>query len=477
MPELPEVETVRRTLERQILNKKITGVEIYYDKIIENVTKEEFQAKLLNQTIRKIDRYGKYLLFILDDYTIVSHLRMEGKFFLKTSRDLLEKHEHVIFMLDDEISFRYHDTRKFGKMALLSTTKKEQIMKYKSLSHLGKEANDETFTPDELFKIINKRNMPIKTALLDQEVICGLGNIYVDEVCFMSNLNPKTPSSLLTIEDASNILESSKKVLAKAIQAGGTTIRSYTSSLGVTGLFQLELFVHSKEKEPCPTCQTPIMKIKVGGRGTYFCPKCQQLKHKKVIGITGSIATGKSTVTTYLQELGYTVIDADEIVKEEKRKNNSIYNALVNQFDRKILTSNFEIDNQKLSQYIYESDGNRQNVNEIIHPIVKDVFRKLIFNTQESIIFISVPLLFEAHFEDLCDEIICVYADEDVEIERLMKRNNISYEEAILKISKQAPQKEKCEKANYIIDNSSKLCYTIEQVDKILRKVKNKYGN
>lgn len=477
MPELPEVETVRRTLEGQIINKKITKIEIYYDKIIENVTKEEFQNKLVNQTFRKIDRYGKYLLFILDDYTIVSHLRMEGKFFLKNPNAPLEKHEHIVFILNDEISFRYHDTRKFGKMALLPTTIKEEIMDYQALSHLGKEANDETFTSNELFQILNKRNIPIKTALLDQEVICGLGNIYVDEVCFMSKLNPKTPSSLLTIDDATNILESSKMVLAKAIEAGGTTIRSYTSSLGVTGLFQLELLVHSKEKEPCPTCQTPIMKIKVGGRGTYFCPKCQQLKHKKVIGITGSIATGKSTVTHYLQELGFKVIDADEIVKEGKKKNQSIYNALVNRFDRKILTSNYEVDDQKLAQYIYENDENRQEINNIIHPIVKESFHKQIFEIQESLIFISVPLLFEAHFEDLCDEIICVYADEEIEIDRLMKRNNISYEEAILKISKQASQKEKCEKANYIIDNSSELCYTIEQVDKILRKVKNKYGN
>ena len=116
MPELPEVETVRRTLEGQIIGKKITNIEIYYDKILENTSVEKFKKSLIGQTFRKIDRYGKYLLFILDDYTIISHLRMEGKFFLKTLNDERIKHEHIIFTLDEKISFRYHDTRKFGKM-------------------------------------------------------------------------------------------------------------------------------------------------------------------------------------------------------------------------------------------------------------------------------------------------------------------------------------------------------------------------
>ncbi len=471
MPELPEVETVRRTLEGQILGKKITDVEVYYQNMLENIKKDEFIKKLKMQTFRKIDRYGKYLIFILDDYTLLSHLRMEGKYFLKELDAPLEKHEHIVFQLDNSISFRYHDTRKFGKMALLETTKKEEIMKYQSLIHLGKEANDENYHPEELYEKLKKKHMPIKTALLDQEVICGLGNIYVDEVCFMSKLNPKTSCTEITIDDATNILNSSKIVLAKAIKAGGTTIRSYTSSLGVTGLFQLELLVHSKEKEPCPNCKTPIIKMKVGGRGTYYCPNCQQVKGKKIIGITGSIATGKSIVTTYLKEKGYFVIDADEIVKEEKVPNRLIYNKLLEQIDRKILLDKDKIDDYKLSKYIYENDENRILINNIIHPIVKTKIEELISQSCEKNIFICVPLLFEANFDALCDKIICVYANEEVEVERLMIRNNITKEEALLRISKQMKQDEKKMKSDYIIDNSYELCYTIEQVDNILRKV------
>ena len=156
MPELPEVETVRGTLQGQIIGKKITNIEIYYDKILENTTIEKFKHSLIGQTFRKIDRYGKYLLFILDDYTIISHLRMEGKFFLKTLSDERIKHEHIIFTLDEEISFRYHDTRKFGKMALLKTTQKAQIMEYPALAKLGKEANDESFSKDELYNILKR---------------------------------------------------------------------------------------------------------------------------------------------------------------------------------------------------------------------------------------------------------------------------------------------------------------------------------
>ena len=456
MPELPEVETVRRTLERQILNKTITDVKVYYERMLENCTKEDFISTLKGKTIKKIDRYGKYLIFIFDDCSLISHLRMEGKFFIKSLDAPKEKHEHIVFTLDNNISFRYHDTRKFGRMALLNTIDKTQIMKYPALAKLGKEANDETFTEQELLNKLSKKNIFIKTALLDQEIICGLGNIYVDEVCFMSKLNPFTLTKEITIKDAESILESSR--------------RSYTSSLGVTGLFQLELLVHSKENEPCPVCKTPIVKTKVGGRGTYYCPRCQTLPNKKVIGITGSIATGKTTVTTYLKEKGYLVLDADEIVKEEKKPNKLIYKALINKFDRKILNSNNEIDDKKLAQFIYESEHNRQIINKIIHPIVYDVLEDEIVKAPHGLIFVSVPLMFEAHFDSLCQKIICVKTSDDVQINRLMNRNNLTLEEAKKRIDAHMTQEEKCQKSDYIIDNSKELCYTIEQVNEIIRK-------
>lgn len=471
MPELPEVETVRRTLLTQILNKKITNVEIRYDNILENVSCEVFMKSLINQTIRDIDRYGKYLIFILDDYSIISHLRMEGKFFLKDQNTPYSKHEHIIFTLDDNISFRYHDTRKFGKMILLSTTNIRQIMKYPTLKKLAKEANDPTFLAEDLYNSLKTKSIPIKSALLDQTIICGLGNIYADEVCFMAKLDPKMSSKKINTEDAKNILEASKVVLKKAIEKGGTTIRSYTSSLGVTGLFQLELLVHSKEKEPCPTCGTSITKEFVGGRGTYYCKQCQAPRRPKVIGITGGIATGKSTVTNYLKQLGYEIIDADEIVKNSKQNKTQIYKALVNEFGRKILNNKDEIDDQILASLIYNDDEIRLKVNSLLHPLVYEISKKKINLSNSKIIFLSVPLLFEAGFENLCDEVICVTIPTSLQIERLMNRSNITKDEAIKRINKQMSLEEKCQKSTFIIDNSQELWYTIEKLEETLNKI------
>lgn len=471
MPELPEVETVRRTLLNQILNKTVTSVDVYYERMLENVSKDDFKTLLIGQTFTNILRYGKYLLFILNDYTIISHLRMEGKFFLKEKEEELSKHEHIVFILDDKISFRYHDTRKFGKMALLKTTSFDEIMKYPSLKKLGKEANDPSFTKEELYEKLKNKTTPIKGALLDQEIICGLGNIYVDEVCFMAKLHPKTLSNKITIEDAQNIIDASKVVLKKAIEAGGTTIRSYTSSLGVTGLFQLELLVHSKEKEPCPVCKTIIKKEFVCGRGTYYCTSCQKVKQPKVVGITGSIATGKTTVTNKLKCLGYTIIDADEIVSESKKKKTSIYKALVKEFGDTILDENNNISDKLLANLIFNDASIRNKVNNIIHPLVYDICKKQISSSNEKIIFLSIPLLYEAGFDNLCDIVICIFADEEIQIERLMKRNDITKEEAINRIASQMPLNEKCQKSTYIIDNSKNLCYTIEQLTKILNEI------
>lgn len=477
MPELPEVETVRRTLAYQILGKTITDVAVYYAPMIENIEQNQFIEKLKHETFRKIERYGKYLLFILDHYTLISHLRMEGKYFLKSIDEPRNKHEHVVFTLDNQISFRYHDTRKFGKMALLASTNLTEVMQYPPLAKLAKEATDPGFTKEELYARLQHTQVAIKTALLNQEVICGMGNIYVDEVLFLSKIHPETISTCLTIEDASHILENAHLVLAKAIQAGGTTIRSYTSSLGVTGLFQLELLVHQQEKNPCPICQTTIQKIKVGGRGTYYCPLCQIKKRPKIIGITGSIATGKTTVTQYLRTLGYKVIDADEIVAEHKAIGRAIYNVLTGEYGRKILLDNGEIDDRQLAKLIFENEENRLKINQMVHPIVQQKALQSIYRMTDSFVFLSVPLLFEAGFDALCDQIVVVYAEDEIQLERLMKRNQLSKEEARQRIQTQLSQQEKCQKADYIIDNSRDLCYTIEQINEMIKEVKQHYGD
>ena len=153
---------------------------------------------------------------------------------------------------------------------------KEELFTTHPLKELGDEANHLTF--DYLKEKMRGKHKDLKAFLLDQSMIAGIGNIYADEICFMANLHPKQDIFYLTDEDYKNIAEAAKVVIDKAILAGGTTIRSYTSSLGVTGLFQLQLLVHTKVNEPCPICSNKIIKTRVGGRGTYLCEVCQKIK-------------------------------------------------------------------------------------------------------------------------------------------------------------------------------------------------------
>ncbi len=275
MPELPEVETVKETLKRKILNKKIKQVIVRYDGIIEEPSVSDFVNRLPNETIKDITRLGKWLIFHLDHYYLLSHLRMEGKYFLKNSNEEYGKHEHIIFVFDDGTDLRYQDTRKFGRMLLVD---KDKLNTSRPIRELGLEPWDENLTNEYLKDKYHNKRLPIKTVILDQSIITGIGNIYADEVLFMSKINPLTKVSLLDDDDLNNIIKNTRLVLSKAIKEGGTTIRSYTSDLGVTGRFQNELYVHCREHEKCLICGSEILKIKVGGRGTYYCPICQQEK-------------------------------------------------------------------------------------------------------------------------------------------------------------------------------------------------------
>ena len=273
MPELPEVETVKNTLKTLILGKKIKNVNVIYPNIIEYPTTLEFKKELINEKINDIKRRGKWLIFELDNYYLLSHLRMEGKYVIRNIGDEYNKHEHIEFIFYDNTTLRYKDTRKFGRMYLY---KKEEAFYKKPLNELGLEPFDKNLSVDYLKKKMKNKKLPIKTLLLDQSIMVGLGNIYVDEVLFLSKINPLEKVINLKDKDYQNIIDNSKKVLKKAIEFGGTTIKSYESSEGVHGNFQSELLIHGKEI--CPICEERIKKIRVGGRGTYYCTKCQEEK-------------------------------------------------------------------------------------------------------------------------------------------------------------------------------------------------------
>lgn len=450
MPELPEVETVKETLKKLLIGKTIKDVLVFYKNIIGEISQEEFINEVKGQTINDIKRKGKFLIFCLDDKYLLSHLRMEGKYFIKPVDEEINKHEHIVFLFDD-FSLRYHDTRKFGVMLI------RKDLDTPPLSNLGFEPWD--LTIDYLKPKMN--NKPIKELLLDQSIISGLGNIYADEVCAYAHIHPKTPANSLNDEELNKIIEGSKVILEKAILAGGTTIRSYLSSLNVSGRFQQELIVHTKDK--CGFCQGRIVKIRVGGRGTYYCPYCQ--KDQIVVGLTGGIACGKSTVAKMIKEK-YPLIDSDLIVKD-------LYNS---QILIEEIKKNFDcvkdniIDKKKLAEIIFNDEEKRLLLNSIIHPMVLDEILKRI-KEYKGLVFIDVPLLFESGYDQYCDYTICVYLDNDTAIKRLMTRNNYSYDEAKSRVYSQMDINKKKKLSTFVIDNTNDIDKTYENYQNVLKEL------
>lgn len=273
MPELPEVETVRKTLEQLVLGKEINKIDVFWPKIIKKPEPvEQFIDALVGQTIRQISRRGKFLIFILDDYSLVSHLRMEGKYGLYGKEEPYDKHTHVIFSFTDGSQLRYRDVRKFGTMHLFIKGKE---FENPPLLNLGPEPLSSDFTVEYLYQKLMKTNRKIKSVLLDQKVVVGIGNIYVDESLFRAGIHPERLASSLSVLETTKLQQEIVATLSEAVEKGGSTIRSYVNSQGQIGMFQLELLVYGRKGETCKKCGTPIEKLVVGGRGTHICPSCQ----------------------------------------------------------------------------------------------------------------------------------------------------------------------------------------------------------
>lgn len=274
MPELPEVETVRKTLELLTIGKEIKDVTISWPKMIKRPEEvEQFKDALKGQRFLEIGRRGKFLILYTEDFALVSHLRMEGKYGLFNADDPADKHTHVIFHFTDGTELRYKDVRKFGTMHLYEKGKEFETP---PLADLGPEPFSEQFSKEWLSAKLKKTSRRIKPALLDQKILVGLGNIYVDEALFRAKIHPERVASTLTHEEEEVLYREIVSTLSEAVEQGGSTIRSYVNSQGQIGLFQLQLYVYGRKNEPCKVCGTPLQKSVVGGRGTHFCPECQK---------------------------------------------------------------------------------------------------------------------------------------------------------------------------------------------------------
>ena len=274
MPELPEVETIRKTLEHLTIGKQIEDVTVFWPKIIKKpVEHEQFIDALKGQTIEAVGRRGKFLIFYMTDLALVSHLRMEGKYGLFPTDEEMDKHTHVLFTFTDGTQLRYKDVRKFGTMHLF--LKGEELSSL-PLSQLGPEPLSDDFTTEYMMQSLSKTSRNIKAVLLDQTLVVGVGNIYVDESLFRAKIHPQRIASSLTGKEIERIVTEVKATLAEAIEQGGSTIRTYINSQGQIGMFQQQLLVYGRNGEPCKECGNEIEKLKVAGRGTHICPSCQK---------------------------------------------------------------------------------------------------------------------------------------------------------------------------------------------------------
>ena len=422
MPELPEVETVINIINPLIKGKTIDKIEIFYDRLIQSDIKE-FIPNLLNKTFLNVTRYGKFIfLHLNDDLVIVTHLRMEGKFrYLENNENPRKKSTSLLFYFKDESCLSFDDTRKFGVMYLSTENEYKELPMIKKL---GIEANKTTLEDVSLIYKKFQKNKVIKELLLDQSILCGIGNIYADETLYMSKIHPLTRGKDLTIENVESIVKNAKIVLDKAIELGGSTIHSFHPSEGVDGRFQEVLTCYGKEGEECPTCKTKFHKIFIGGRGTTFCPNCQINPYlKKAIGITGPIGSGKSSVLKYFKKLGYLTISCDEEIHNLYRES-TIKNKI-----SKILKSPFDINNKKLKDHckllMIENPSLKKQVEDYIYPILENKLISYIVNNE--LVAIEVPLLFKAHYEYMFKKIFVIKIDKNKQIENLKSRNDFNH--------------------------------------------------
>lgn len=272
MPELPEVETIVRVLEKSLINEEIKDIKLFYKPLLEKDSVFQI-SDLKGARFESFDRRGKFLIFNFSNgKSWVLHLRMEGKFHLYDSDTVLNKHTHMLIETENH-HIHYLDTRKFSRMAVV-----EDLDKYFNDKNLGVEPFSSDFTAVYLYNAIHGSKRAIKGLLLDQSIVVGIGNIYADEILFASKVHPETSGNKLSKTKVKEIQEHTKTVLDTAIKQGGTTVRSYTSSLNVHGRFQVALKAYGQFGKPCVNCGSLLKKTKVSGRTSVYCERCQKVK-------------------------------------------------------------------------------------------------------------------------------------------------------------------------------------------------------
>lgn len=274
MPELPEIETIRRILEPQLQGLAITEVTVDRPEVVAHPSAAEFCRRLTGQTFSAIERKGKFLVALLDNQErMILHLRMTGCFLLTPSNYPLEKHTHVVISLSNGKELRFSDTRRFGRFWLLA---KEEADRYSGIEKLGIEPFAPDFSAEYLSFHFGKRRKAIKECLLEQSVIAGIGNIYSDEILFAVKINPACSANRLQTGDWERLAAVIPERLLYFIEKNKITPEEYMETKGQDYRNTPFLQVYGREGKPCPICGSTLCRIVVGGRGSVYCPACQE---------------------------------------------------------------------------------------------------------------------------------------------------------------------------------------------------------
>lgn len=463
MPELPEVETVKNVLKEIVLNHTIKSIDVIRPETVRSDLKE-FKEKLTGATITDFSRVGKYIVFHFDrDFYLLSHLRMEGKYFHREEKFRPNHNDLILFHFTDGTYLSFNDTRRFGTMEIVPT---ENYLEREPLNKIGP---DPFMMKDasRLYENFKDKNVAIKPCLLDQSVMSGLGNIYVDEVLFACKIHPETPAKLITRKQYEEILYYSRDIMGRAISKGGTTIISYHPREGINGEFRFELKVYGQNGGKCVNCGTPLRKKFVNGRGTTFCPKCQiNIGKPYVVGVTGPVGSGKSTVAKILEEKGFIRISADEIV-HELYKDKKYQQFLVKLVPNLPLIDG-DVDRNFLRKAMIKDQRLKHQIEEMVHHHVLTKINNQIhkINPQKKVV-VEIPLLFESGFNDKCNEIIYVDVNDEVQIKHLEERCSPVNELRQINQNFNLANKKK---ATVVLDNNGTVANLNKQINSIFGK-------
>ncbi len=271
MPELPEVETTRRGIAPAVVNRTIEQAVVREPRLRWRIPRS-FASTVAGQSIQDLRRRAKYLVFELERGSIILHLGMSGSLRLLPARTPPLVHDHVDLVLDTGTCVRFNDPRRFG--SIVWTT--DDPLEHPLLATLAPEPLSDEFNADYLARALRGRRVSIKQALMNSQVVVGVGNIYASEALFRAHVRPRRAAGRVKRDEIAALVKAIKEVLTDAIRAGGTTLRDYISPDGMPGYFRQKLFVYERSDEPCLECRTPIKHLVQGQRSTYFCPACQR---------------------------------------------------------------------------------------------------------------------------------------------------------------------------------------------------------